>query len=136
MRRTIFRLLGVLELIVGGVLINLGYQLPSTADVERSFHSAEQVTDRAGTQAKLLHQQVQDLRRMELQQLSTRLQKQTRAVTTMIRSQSVDFDTVRTMSEALREVAGGLNSVAETLDPSAVSKLSKGLGDAADFIDQ
>jgi ABC-type transporter Mla subunit MlaD len=136
MRRTIFRLVGILELIVGGVLINLGCQLPSTADVERSFHSAERVTDRAGTQAKLLHQQVQGLRRMELQQLSTRLQKQTRAVTTMIRGQSVDFDTVRTMSGALGEVAGGLSSFADSLDPAAVGKLSSGLGEAADFIDQ
>jgi ABC-type transporter Mla subunit MlaD len=136
MRRTIFRLLGILELVVGGVLINLGCQLPSTAEVERSFHSAGRVTDRAGTQAKLLHQQVQGLRRMELQQLSTRLQKQTRAVTTMIRGQSVDFDTVRTMSNALGEVAGGLNNFADTLDPAAVGKLSTGLGEAADFIDE
>ncbi len=136
MRRTIFRLLGVLELIVGGVLINLGCQLPTTADVEHSFHSAERVTERAGTQAKLLHQQVQGLRRMELQQLSGRLQKQTRAVTTMIRGQTVDFDTVRTMSDALGEVAGGLSNFADTLDPAAVGKLSTGLGDAADFIDQ
>src|SRR6266849_5230195 len=136
MRRTIFRLLGILELVVGGVLVNLGYQLPSTADVERSFHSAECVTDRAGTQAKLLQQQVQGLRRMELQQLSVRLQKQTRAVTTMVRGQSVDFDTVRTMSDALGEVASGLSNFADTLDPAAVGKLSAGLGEAADFIDQ
>lgn len=136
MRRTVFRLLGILELVVAGVLIDLGCQLPRTADVERSFHSAARVTDRSGIQVKLLHQQVQDLRRMELQQLSARLQKQTRAVTTMVRGQSVDFDTVRTMSDALGEVAGGLSSLADTLDPVAVAKLSVGLGDAADFLDQ
>ncbi|HLJ95708.1 MAG TPA: hypothetical protein VKU02_21205 [Gemmataceae bacterium] len=136
MRRTVFRLLGVLELVVGGVLISLGCQLPSTADVEHSFQSAQRVTDRACIQAKLLHQQVQSLRRMELQQLSARLQKQTRAVTTMIRGQSVDFDTIRTMSDALAEVAVGLSNVADTLDPAAVGKLSAGLGDAANFIDQ
>jgi uncharacterized phage infection (PIP) family protein YhgE len=136
MRRTIFRLLGVLELVVAIVLINLGCQLPRTADVERNFHTAERVTDRSGTQVKLLYQQVQDLRRMELQQLSARLQKQTRAVTTMVRGQAVDFETVRTMSDALGEVARGLSSLADTLDPVAVSKLSTGLGDAADFLEQ
>jgi hypothetical protein len=136
MRRTIFRVLGILELLVAILLVDLGCELPKTADVERSFQSAERVTDRSGTQVKILHQQVQDLRRMELQQLSARLQKQTRAVTTMVRGQSVDFDTVRTMSDALGEVAGGLNNLADTLDPVAVGKLSTGLGDAADFLEQ
>src|SRR5215471_3972401 len=127
MRRTIFRVLGILELLVAVLLVDLGCELPKTADVERSFQSAERVTDRSGTQVKILHQQVQDLRRMELQQLSARLQKQTRAVTAMVRGQSVDFDTVRTMSEALGEVAGGLGNLADTLDPVAVGKLSTGL---------
>jgi ABC-type transporter Mla subunit MlaD len=136
MRRTIFRLLGILELGVTIALIDLGCQLPPTADVERSFSSAERVTDRSGTQVRLLHQQIQDLRWMELQQLSAQLQKQTRAVTTLIREQSVDFDTVRTMSDALGEVAGGLNNLAASLDPIAIGKLSAGLGDAADFLDQ
>ena len=136
MRRTIFHLLGILELAVAAVLVDLGCQLPKRADVERSFSSAERVTDQSGTQVRLLHQQIQDLRRMELQQLSSRLQKQTRAVTTLIREQSVDFDTVRTMSDALGEVAGGLNSLAATLDPVAIGKLSTGLGDAADFLEE
>lgn len=136
MRCTVFRALGVLELVVAGVLIYMGCQLPRTVEVEQSFHSAERVTDRAGTQVRLLRQQVQDLRRMELQQLSSRLQKQTRTVTAMVRGQAVDFDTVRTMSDALGEVARGLNNFAETLDPAAIAKLSGGLGDAADFIDQ
>ena len=47
MRRTIFRLLGILELGITFVLINLGCQLPRMADVERSFDSAERVTERA-----------------------------------------------------------------------------------------
>jgi ABC-type transporter Mla subunit MlaD len=136
MRRTMFCVLGVLELVVAVVLVDLGGQLPQTADVERNFRTAERVTDRSGMQVKLLYQQVQDLRRMELQQLSARLRKQTRAVTTMVRGQTVDFDTVRTMSEALGEVAGGLNNLAEGLDPAAVTKLSMGLGEAADFLEQ
>src|SRR5205085_9051710 len=136
MRRTIFRLLGILELGITFVLINLGCQLPRMADVERSFDSAERVTERTGTQVKLLHGQVQGLRRMELQELSVRLQKQTRAVTGMVRGQAVDFDTVRTMSDALAEVAGGLSNLADTLDPEAVGRLSSGLGEAADFIDK
>ena len=58
MRRPIFLALGLLELVVALVLLNLGCQLPRTEEVERSFQSAERVTDRAGTQVKLLRQQV------------------------------------------------------------------------------
>jgi ABC-type transporter Mla subunit MlaD len=136
MRRTVFAVLGILEFIVAIVLIHLSLQFPTTEDVQRSFRSAERVTDRTGMQVRLLHEQVQGLRRMELQQLSTRLQKETRAVTMMIRGQSVDFDTVRTMSDALGEVAGGLSSLADTLDATAVGRLSAGLGEAADFLEQ
>jgi uncharacterized phage infection (PIP) family protein YhgE len=136
MRRTVFVLLGLLELILAFVLTNLGFQLPATEEVERSFQSAERVTGRTGTQVRLLYEHVQGLRRMEIQQLATRLQKETRAVTMMVRGQSVDFDTVRTMSDALGEVAGGLNNLADTLDTTAVGKLSTGLGEAADFLEQ
>ena len=46
MRRPIFLVLGILELVVAIVLMELGCELPRTADVERSFHSAERVTVR------------------------------------------------------------------------------------------
>src|SRR5262249_1378947 len=104
--------------------------------VHHSFESAERVTDRAGTQVRLLHKQVQGLRRLELEQLSTRLQKETRAVTATLQAQTVDFDTLCTMRDALGDVGNGLDSMAETLDPVAIGKLSNGLGEMASFLDQ
>jgi ABC-type transporter Mla subunit MlaD len=136
MRRTIFLALGCLELIVALMLVNLGRRIPPVAEVERSFRSAERVTDRAGNQVRLLRQQVQGLQRMQLQQLSSRLQRETRAITAQLKTQSVDFDTVRTMRDAMGEVAQGLESLSETLDPDAIGKLSTGLGETANFLDQ
>jgi uncharacterized phage infection (PIP) family protein YhgE len=136
MRRLLFLALGTLELAVGGLLIYLGSQLPSTTEVNHSFQSAERVTDRASTQVRLLRQQVQGLRRLELQQLSSRLQKETRAVTAVMQSQAIDFVTVRSIRDALGEVATGLHGLASSLDREAIGKLGNGLGETADFLDQ
>src|SRR5207244_13065756 len=103
---------------------------------EESFQSAGRVTDRAGYQVHLLQQQVQGIQSMELHRLATRLEKQTHAVTTTLRDQSIDFDTVRTMRDALGEVSRGLGSLAETLNPDGIGRLSAGLGETAAFLDE
>src|SRR5439155_9017674 len=136
MRRTLFLTLGLMELAVAILLACMGSQLPGSAEVDRSFESAGRVTDRAGAQVSLLRQQVQTLRRMELQQLAGRLQRQTETITATLRKQPVDFDTIGTMRDALGEVAKGLSTLADTLDPANVGKLSKGLGETAAFIDE
>ena len=73
---------------------------------------------------------------MEIQQLSERLQQQTRIVSRSLRNQSVDFDTVCTLRDALGEVADGLTGLADTLDPNAIGKLSTGLKETAAFLDE
>jgi uncharacterized phage infection (PIP) family protein YhgE len=136
MRRTAFIMLGILELVVAFALLHLGREIPGAEEVQSSFESAGRVTDRAGNQVRLIHKQVQGLRRLELEALSTRLQKETRAVTATLQAQTVDFDTVSAMRDALGDVGRGLDSLADTLDPVAVSKLSTGLGEMASFLDQ
>jgi hypothetical protein len=136
MRRTVFLLVGILEFGVAGVLITLGCQLPTPADVGRSFQGAERVTAHAGNQVRILRRQVDGLRRLELHELAERLRNQTRTVTGTLRNQAVDFNTVRTMRDALGDVAKGLTGLADTLDPAAVGRLGSGLGETADFLDQ
>jgi ABC-type transporter Mla subunit MlaD len=136
MRRALFLTFGILELIAAGLLFELGNQLPRSAEVEQSFEQAGRVTDRAATQVYLFRHQVEGLQQMQLAELSRRLQKQTLAITTSLRDQSVDFETVRTMRDALGDVSGGLKNLAETLDPEALGKLSTGLGDTASFLDE
>jgi hypothetical protein len=136
MRRIIFRTLGLLELAVAGLLTYLGLQIPNRPEIEETFHSAAQVTDHAGDQVHLLRRQVEIVRRLEIQHLSNRLQTQTKAVTGVMRDQTVDFDAVRTLRDALGDIAAGLHELTETLDPAAVGKLSEGLKQVADLMDQ
>jgi ABC-type transporter Mla subunit MlaD len=135
-RRAVFLTLGVLEFAVAGLLAVLGWQLPRPAEVRDSFRHAQRVTDRAGTQVRVLHRQVAGLRRLELRELSDRLQAQTEAVTRTLRTRTIDYDTVRTMRDALGDVSEGLTSLAETLDPVGVGKLGAGLGETADYLDR
>jgi tetrahydromethanopterin S-methyltransferase subunit B len=136
MRRAVFLTMGLLELGIAAALVLLGSCLPTTDAVERTFGSAGRVTDRAGVQVRLLRQQVQGLQRLELRQLAGRLRTQTRAVTTLLRSQQVDFETVATLRDAMGDVATGLVSLAETLDPDTIGKLSTGLSEMASFLDE
>jgi hypothetical protein len=136
MRRIIFFVLGILEGAVAVVLLLLGLQLPARSEVERGFRAAERVSGDAGIQVRILRHQVQDLRRPELQQLAARVKKQTHVVTAMLRSQQVDFDTVRTMRDALGESADGLDGLAAALDGSRVVKLGNALGSTADLLEE
>jgi uncharacterized phage infection (PIP) family protein YhgE len=136
MRRVVFTILGLLELGIGVVLLGLGAQLPDGAEVQRGFQGAERVTSNAGTQTRLLRRQVQDLRRPELQLVAQRLQTQTRSVTTMLKQQQIDFESLQTMRDALGEVAGGLDSLADSFDAGNVRKLGDALGETAVFLEE
>lgn len=136
MRRAVFFTLGVLEFGIAGGLLTLGFQLPAPADVNRSFAGAGRVTEHAGHQVRILRRQVNGVRRLELTQLTERLQAQTRTVTATLQTQNVDFETVRTLRDALGDVATGLGSLADTLDADRLGQLSAGLGETADFLDK
>src|SRR5262249_45310192 len=123
MRRIVFLSVGVLEFLVATLLVTLGCQLPGRGDVEQSFGRLERVTRRAGSQVQRLRHQPHELRRPELQQLAARLRDQTREVTALLREQSVDFNTVATLRDALGVVGEGLDGLAKTLDPRGVARL-------------
>jgi methyl-accepting chemotaxis protein len=135
MRRSFFLVLGLLEFAVAAVLVAFGCQLPSAQDVEQSFAGVERVTRRTGSQVRLLRDQVHELRDPEVQQTVQRLQTQLHKVTGTLRAQTIDFDTVRTMSDALGDVAKGLETLSASLDPQAVGKLGEGLGTTAAYLE-
>jgi uncharacterized phage infection (PIP) family protein YhgE len=136
MRRAVFLLMGLLELAVAGVLVAFACQLPGQADVDRTFGRAEHVTRRTGSQVKLFRQQVHDLRRPELQDLGRQMQAETRTVTGTLKSQTVDFDRVRTVSDAMGDVAKGLDGLSDTLDGGSLGKVGEGLGATASYLDE
>jgi len=136
MRRIVFLSMGLLELAVAGVLLAFGCQLPGRAEVNGTFGRAEHVTQRTSRQVKLFRQQVHDLRRPELQDLGRQLQAETKTVTVTLKAQTVDFERLRTVGDALGDVAGGLDGLGETLDGEAIGKVGAGLGATASYLDE
>jgi uncharacterized phage infection (PIP) family protein YhgE len=136
MRRTVFLILGALELAVAGVLASLGGQLPGTGEVEQSFDSAERVTRRASSQVRLSRQQIHDLRQPEIQQLADGLQTSTATVTSNLRSRSVDYETIRALRDSMGQVSAGLDGLAESVDAARFGQLGKSLGETASYLDE
>lgn len=136
MRRAVFLVMGLLELAIAGVLIAFAWQLPSRTDIDQTFDRAGRVTGRTGGEVKLFRQQVHDLRRPELQELGRQMKDQTTTVTTTLKAQTVDFDRLQTVGDALGDVAGGLDGFGDALDADSIGKVGQGLGATASYLDE
>jgi len=136
MRRIVFSVLAVIEFVVAAALVSLACQLPRSASVEDGFRRAEGISGRAGTQVRLFRNQVRELRRPELNDLSRRLQSEARTLTTQLNSQRVDYDSVKAMRDALGDLADGMSTLSTSLDETQLAQISKGLGDTASFLDK
>jgi hypothetical protein len=119
MRRVVFLVLGFLECVVAVVLASFGWQLPGDAEIQRGFQSADRVTHNAGDQVRIVRRQVQDVRRSELSELAKHLQTQTVSVTSALKNDPVDFETVQSMRDALGEIGDSLDGLAKSLDAAA-----------------
>jgi hypothetical protein len=122
MRRVVFLVLGFLECAVAVVLASFGWQLPSDREIQRGFHSADRVTNNAGDQVRIVRRQVQDVRRSELSELAKHLQTQTVSVTSALKNEQVDFETVQSMRDALGEIGDSLDGLAKSLEPAGKDK--------------
>ncbi|HZT80555.1 MAG TPA: hypothetical protein VFA26_10040 [Gemmataceae bacterium] len=136
MRRLIFSCLAILEFAIAAVLVAFGCYLPSTGEVHQSFSSVERATRRSGGQVHNLRNQVHELRRPEIREMSVKLKEQTLTVSSALRKQKIDYQAVEAISDSLGQAAGGLDELSETLDPKAVGKIGDGLGATADYLDQ
>ena len=113
MRRVISIVIGLLECVVAGLLVWIGFQLPTSADVAAGFGRAERVAEQAGRQVQLLRRHARELRRPEVAELAGRLQAQTRAVAELLRAHELDFETLATVRDALQDVSTGLDGLAD-----------------------
>lgn len=112
MRRIVFLGMGAIECGVAVVLLVLGFQIPGRDEISHGFQRAERVTCRATDQVQIFRRQIEELRRPELMQLAERLQSQTRTVTNNVKNQSIDFNTIQAMRDALAEIATTLDGLA------------------------
>ncbi len=137
MRRIVFLLLGVLEVLSAGVLVYFAFQLPGSGEVEDTMSRAERVTQQTSGQVQRLRDQLRTLRerRPQVQELAQRLQTEMHFVNDQLKTQQIDYTTVRTLSEALGDVANGLDGLSDTMDPKGVQQFGQGLKVAADFLE-
>src|SRR5258708_2866670 len=138
MRRLLFMSLGSVECLVAAVLLGFAWMLPGSTEVNDHVGRVETVTKQSGSQVGSLREQVRQLRKRQpqLKALAERLQKQSDDMIANVRDQNVDYDTVQTISDALGDVAEGLDGFSQTLDPKGMQHLGLGLGTTADFLDK
>src|SRR5947209_3357647 len=107
MRRTVVISLGVLEFLAALVLVGIAWQLPGPAEVQDSVGRVEHVSHQTGVQVKAMGRQLHALRqrRPQVRALALRLQEQMRLVADNVRSQQLDEDTLRAVSDSLGDTA-------------------------------
>jgi len=135
MRRFVLIGLGVLELAVAIVLVLFSQQLPDRERVSQRFTHFGNVTRGAENQIASLQGQFSDLKRPEMQLAAQRLGEQTRKITEVLKKSHLDFNSLTAMNQGLADVAKGLDSWSQTLNPEQIQKLSEGFGTAAKFLD-
>lgn len=138
MRRSVFLSLGVLEVLVALVLVVFAWELPGRQDVADRVGRVEEVSRNASQQVEALREELQTLRdrRPQLQAMATRLQTEMRLLGEHLRRQRVDYDTVKTMGDALGDVAKGLDGVSDVLAPRGIAGVGGGLKEMADLLDK
>jgi TolA-binding protein len=136
-QKVLFLSLGVLELVVALVLLAFACQLAGPADVREGVGRVERVSDRASQQVKRLQGQMGVLhkRRPDLQRMARELQKQMTLVSDDLERQRLDPATVQTVSNALGDVAKGLDGLSDTLDPRGIGQVGAGLKATADDLE-
>jgi DNA repair exonuclease SbcCD ATPase subunit len=138
MHRFFFLFLGGLELAAAIVLLVIAFQLPGQRDVDEMSSRVQEVSRNAGRQVRNLRRQVALVRarQPELLALAVKLEKQMRGVSDSVSDQQLNGETLSSVSEALGNVAGGLDALATMLDPKGIEQIGKGLGTTADYLDR
>jgi uncharacterized phage infection (PIP) family protein YhgE len=138
MRRCVFTSMGLLEASVAVVLLCFAWYLPGPADVHDKVARVEKVSKQSSGQVKQLRSQVRIIRERQpvVTDLARRLEQQTKDITGNLKHQQVDYKTVQTVSDSLGDVAKGLDSLSQTLDPKGVQQMGNGLGATADFLER
>ena len=137
MRRILIGFAAGLEAVAAVVLLVFAWQLPGAAEVEDTVGRVEAVARKAGSQVRGLSRQVGTVRKRqpELASLARRLDRQMRRVNVEFESRSLEADGLVTVTDALGQVAEGLDGVSQTLTPAGVAEMSKGLSGTADYLE-
>ena len=138
MRRVVFLVLGGLELLSAAVLVYFTWLVPGRHEVEETAGRAERITRNSGTQVRRLREQFRLIRerRPQMQALALRLQSEMRVINDQLKTQKIDYETVKTLSDSLGDAASGLDGLSETMDAKGLEQFGEGMKTAADFLEK
>lgn len=138
MRRILFLILGGLELLSAALLLYFAWLVPGRRDVEDAMNRADRITHGTGVQVELLRDRFRLLRerRPQMRELALHLQTEMRFVNEQLKTQKLDYETVKTLSDSLGDAADGLDGFAATLDPKGMEQFGQGLQTTADFLEK
>jgi ABC-type transporter Mla subunit MlaD len=138
MRRIVFLVLGGLELLSAALLLYFAWLVPGRREVDDALSRADRVTHGAGVQVERVRDQFRLLRerRPQMRELALRLQSEMRVVNDQLKTQKIDYDTVKTLSDSFGDAASGLDGLSDTLDPKGMEQFGQGLQATADFLEK
>src|SRR4051794_30557923 len=129
MRRILIWFAAGLELTAGVVLLVFAWQMPGATEVGEAVGRVEAGSVRAGKQVRGLSGQLGKARKRqpELSNLARRLERQMQTVSGEVKSRTLSGDGLATVSDALGQIAQGLDGLSQTLAPEGVAEVGKGL---------
>jgi DNA repair ATPase RecN len=138
MRRALYLSLGALEVLVALVLVALALELPGAEDIQAHVERVDALGKDTTHQLWQFRGQVHMLQegRPKLHDMAQGLQKELALVTDILSKQNLDYGTVNNVSEALGNLARGLDTLGEGLGPDGVARIGSGLKAMADYLDE
>lgn len=137
MVRSLFVLLGLLEIGAAGVLFLGVAGLPTETQIREPAGKIEKVTQHAEEQIGRLREKVANLRERQpiVRMVAENMRQQTQTLTDALAAQSLDIETLAAVRDALGDVASGLDAVQEHVNPQSGGQVKLALRSTADFLE-
>jgi len=118
-----------------GVMIFLLLFLPSNSELNDIAVTANKAGDSALEQIKLLQDGIEDFQQTDIQTSIDNAGLQAKTVAELLKGQTIDIETVQTLHDAFGDLAVGLETTGEFIDPENAIALATSLENTATFLE-
>ena len=109
-----------------GVMVSLLLFLPSNSELNNVAVTANKASDSALNQIKLLQDGIEDFQQTDIQTSIDNAGLQAKTVAELLKGQTIDIETVQTLHDAFGDLAVGLETTGEFIDPESAMALATG----------
>ncbi len=118
-----------------GVMIFLLLFLPSNSELNDVAVTANKAGDSALEQIKLLQDGIEDFQQTDIQTSIDNAGLQAKTVADLLKGQTIDIETVQMLHDAFGDLAVGLETTGEFIDPENAMVLATSLENTATFLE-